>query len=128
MSCLGLATIFCFICTPPCLRGCLCSTLHKAHPWSCIYIGYPTLYLDYHLHSVFSDDNSVGFKSQTMFLNNVLMFPFLVGTMFDVSTTVNEDEKDICDEAKLSKSPIMNNKTLAGGLKAGNFTYLGRTR
>ncbi|XP_065055660.1 uncharacterized protein LOC135684164 isoform X2 [Rhopilema esculentum] len=54
--------------------------------------------------------------------------PYDVGTMFDVSTTVNEDEKDICDEAKLSKSPIMNNKTLAGGLKAGNFTYLGRTR
>ena len=46
--------------------------------------------------------------------------------MFDVSTTVNEDE-GVCDEAKLKRSPIMSNKTLAGGLNAGNFTYLGRT-
>lgn len=46
--------------------------------------------------------------------------------MFDVSTGLDESE-EVCDEAKLKQSPIMNNKTLAGGLNAGNFTYLGRT-
>ena len=45
--------------------------------------------------------------------------------MFDLSTTASEN--DVCDEAKLIHSPIMSNKTLAGGLHAGNFTYLGRT-
>ena len=46
--------------------------------------------------------------------------------MFDLSTSTNEDE-EICDEAKMKHSPVMSNKTLAGGLNAGNFTYLGRT-
>ena len=46
--------------------------------------------------------------------------------MFDLSTTGSEDD-EVCDEAKLKHSPIMSNKTLAGGLNAGNFTYLGRT-
>ncbi len=46
--------------------------------------------------------------------------------MFDVS--IDTDEEQVCDDANLQYSPIQSNRTLIGGLNAGNFSYLGKTR
>ena len=46
--------------------------------------------------------------------------------MFDVDG--KSPEEQVCEDSNMDHSDIMSNRTLVGGLKAGNFTYLGRTR
>eukprot|EP00794_Sanderia_malayensis_P011221 gene11221-12400_t len=47
-------------------------------------------------------------------------------TMFDVA--LDRPEDDTCEQENVEHSPIQVNRTLVGGLNAGNFSYLGKTK